>query len=129
MFESAPGRLAAVAVGGMLGSVARYWIAGIAQRWSGSAFPLGTLAVNVLGSFVVGLVICLSLERGLVGASGRLFLAVGVCGGFTTMSTFSYETIALVGEGSVAAAFGNVAVSLALCLAATWLGIVAGRLL
>src|SRR5206468_139761 len=79
-----------VAFGGMLGSIARYWLAGVIQRLDGVEFPFGTLGVNVLGSFIVGVVMALSLERGTLPPNARIFLAIGLCGGFTTMSTFSY---------------------------------------
>ncbi len=118
-----------VALGGLLGSVGRYWLAGAVQRLNGAEFPLGTLAVNVLGSFVVGLVMALSLERGALPANARIFLAVGVCGGFTTMSTFSYETIALLRDGEVGLGLGNIGATLGSCLTGAWLGQVVGRIL
>ncbi|MGH7855901.1 MAG: fluoride efflux transporter CrcB [Candidatus Binatia bacterium] len=117
-----------VGAGGFLGSVGRYGLGRVVQRLGGADFPYGTLAVNVLGSFVIGLVVTLSLERGLVNATLRLFLTVGICGGFTTMSTFSYETLSLLGQGSTGAALGNVSATIILCLAGTWLGAAAGRL-
>jgi CrcB protein len=118
-----------VGFGGLFGSMARYWIAGLVQRLDGSTFPVGTLSVNVLGSFILGLLMALSLDRGLMNADTRLLLATGFCGGFTTMSTFSYETVALLREGGTAAASGNVAITLAACLFAVWLGDLAARLL
>ena len=118
-----------VAFGGMLGSVARYWLAAVIQRLDGVEFPFGTLGVNVLGSFVVGVVMALSLERGTLPPNARTFLAVGLCGGFTTMSTFSYETMALLRDGEMVLGLGNVVVTLAACLAAVWLGQVIGRIL
>lgn len=117
-----------VALGGLLGSVGRYWLAGTVQEWADSDFPFGTLTVNVVGSFLIGLVMALSLERGLVGADARTFLTVGFCGGFTTMSTFSYETLALVREGAVLAAGANAAASVVVCVVAVWLGMAAGRI-
>jgi len=111
-----------VALGGLIGSVGRYWLSGLFQRAGGFDFPAGTLGVNLLGSFVLGLVMALSLERGLVGGDLRIALAVGVCGGFTTMSTFSYETMALLRDGQAALALGNVGVTVLGCLAAVWLG-------
>lgn len=116
-----------VAIGGMLGSVGRYWLSGVAQPLGGSALPTGTLAVNVCGSFLLGLVMALSLERGALGADARTLLATGFCGGFTTMSTFSYETMALVREGELAFAAGNVALTLLACLVAVWAGLWLGR--
>ena len=117
-----------VAVGGLIGSVARYLVAGWVQNLNGSEFPLGTLAVNVSGSFVLGLVMTLSLERGMISADTRILLGTGFCGGFTTMSTFSYETMALLQYSSPAAAVSNIGLSLATCLAAVWAGSLAGRL-
>jgi len=117
-----------VGVGGFLGSVARYWLAGVVQRWNGTDFPAGTLAVNILGSFVLGLVVALSLERDLVSPNARLFLGAGFCGGFTTMSTFSYETLALLRDGSVVAGMSNIGATLLSCLAAVWLGDTVARL-
>jgi CrcB protein len=116
-----------VAVGGLLGTVARFWLSGIVQRLNGNDFPGGTLAVNVLGSFVIGVVMALSLERGTPGATTRLFLTVGFCGGFTTMSSFSYETLALVRDGQTAYAFANIGANLGGSLLATWLGYSLGR--
>ena len=118
-----------VAFGGMLGSIARYWLAGVIQRLDGVEFPFGTLGVNVLGSFIVGVVMALSLERGTLPPNARIFLAIGLCGGFTTMSTFSYETMALLRDGEMVLGLGNVVVTLAACLAAVWLGQVIGRIL
>jgi CrcB protein len=118
-----------VAFGGLVGSVARYWLAGWVQQANGSAFPFGTLAVNVLGSFIVGLVMILSLERGLISPEMRILLATGLCGGFTTMSTYSYETLALLQSGSTGAALANIGLTLATCLTGVWAGSVAGRLL
>jgi fluoride exporter len=117
-----------VGIGGFFGSMARYGLAGVVQRWSGSDFPAGTLAVNVLGSFILGIVLALSLERELLSPNGRLLLGAGFCGGFTTMSTFSYETLALLREGGVLAAVGNIAASLLSCLSAVWLGGTVARL-
>jgi fluoride exporter len=122
-------RAVLVGLGGLMGSIARYWVAGYVQRLNGSDFPLGTLAVNILGSFALGLIIALSLERGLMNPNLRLLLAVGFCGGFTTMSTFSYETLALLRDGSATAALANVSLTLVTCLSAVWLGDLTARLL
>ena len=118
-----------VAFGGMLGSIARYWLAGVIQRLDGVEFPFGTLGVNALGSFIVGVVMALSLERGTLPPNARIFLAIGLCGGFTTMSTFSYETMALLRDGQAILGLGNVAATLIACLVAVWLGQVIGRIL
>lgn len=122
-------RVALVALGGLVGSIARYWLAGAVQNLTDHGFPSGTLAVNVAGSFIVGLVMMLSLERGLIDDELRILLATGFCGGFTTMSTFSYETLFLVRDGERLLAVGNIAATLAACLGATWAGGVVARLL
>jgi fluoride exporter len=118
-----------VAIGGLVGSVARYWLSGATQSLTGAGFPSGTLVVNVLGSFVIGLVMALSLERGAIDDDLRILLTSGFCGGFTTMSTFSYETLALVRDGEQLLALGNVGGTLVACLAAVWIGTVFARLL
>jgi CrcB protein len=122
-------RYVLVAIGGLVGCVARYCLAGIVQGLTDHGFPSGTLAVNVLGSFIVGLVMALSLDRGLVSDDLRILLATGFCGGFTTMSTFSYETMALIRDGEHLLAFGNVSATFAACLGAVWLGSIGARLL
>jgi CrcB protein len=116
-----------VALGGLFGAIARYWVAGAVQRLHGDGFPVGTLAVNLGGSFVVGVVMALSLERGLIDADLRTLLAVGVCGGFTTMSTFSYETLALLRDGEAALAVSNVGMTVLGCIAAVWAGTMMAR--
>lgn len=121
-------RYALVAAGGLVGSVARYWLAGYVQGLSDTVFPYGTLVVNVLGSFVLGVVAALSMERGLLSPNLRLLLGVGFCGGFTTMSTFSYESMALLRDGSVAAAMLNIGGSVLACCSGVWLGGAVGRL-
>ena len=117
-----------VAIGGLVGSVARYWIAGWVQNMNGSQFPFGTLAVNVSGSFVLGLVMTLALERGLLSADMRILLGTGFCGGYTTMSTFSYESMALLQYGDPTAGLANVGLTIAVCLGSVWLGSLTGRL-
>jgi fluoride exporter len=122
-------RTALVALGGLLGSVGRYWLSGLVQRLGGSEFPLGTLTVNVIGSFVVALIMVLSVERGAINANARIFLTIGMCGGFTTMSTFSYETLALVRDGELGLAALNATATVGSCFAAAWVGDMLGRLL
>jgi len=113
-----------VAVGGALGSVLRFWLSGLVAESSGQTFPYGTLAVNVSGSFVIGLFAALSDPQGrwLVSPSIRQFVMIGVCGGYTTFSSFSLQTLTLAQEGEWLRAFANCAASLLLCLAAVWLG-------
>ena len=113
-----------VALGGALGSVARYAFSGVAVRWLGAGFPYGTLFVNVTGSFTIGLLAALVASDGrpLLGADARAFLLVGVLGGFTTFSSFSLETLNLARSGALGPAILNVAGSVVLCLAAVSLG-------
>jgi CrcB protein len=118
-----------VFLGGGLGACARYLMQGVVYRWTGAGFPWGTLVVNVLGSFIIGFLMSSLEERFLLNPSIRLFLTVGILGGFTTFSSFSYETMALFMEGSTAAALANAGVSLVGCLAAAWFGLTLGRLI
>lgn len=113
-----------VALGGALGSVARFALSGIAVRWLGAGFPYGTLFVNVTGSFTIGLLAALVAADGRpsLGADARAFLLVGVLGGFTTFSSFSLETLNLARSGALAPAMLNVAGSVVLCLAAVSFG-------
>jgi fluoride exporter len=112
-----------VGAGGAIGSVLRYLSSGFVQRldfWG--SFPAGTLAVNFVGCTLLGLLGGLSDSRFLFGPGGRLFVFIGILGGFTTFSTFSYETLALIRAGEAAKAALNASASLLLCLAGTWLG-------
>ena len=120
-----------VALGGALGSVARYWCSGLAARLIGESFPWGTLGVNVLGSFVIGLAAALSAveSRFLLASDLRIFMMVGVCGGYTTFSSFSLQTLNLLRDGEWLAASANIAASVALCMLAVWLGYAAGAFL
>lgn len=120
-----------IAIGGALGSMARYACSSLAAHAVGETFPWGTLLVNVVGSFVIGFFATLTGPDGrwILPPDARLFVTVGVCGGYTTFSSFSLQTLNLVRGGEFAAAFGNVAVSLVLCLAGVWLGYVAGALI
>jgi len=113
-----------VALGGALGSVARYAISGVAVRWLGASFPYGTLFVNVTGSFTIGLLAALVAADGRpsLSADARAFLLVGVLGGFTTFSSFSLETLNLARSGALVPAMLNVAGSVVLCLAAVSFG-------
>ncbi len=117
-----------VAIGGALGAGTRYLLGGwLTDRW-GASFPWHTLAINVGGAFLLGVLMSVSLDRGGVSLSWRLFLGSGILGGFTTFSTLSYESIALIAEGSTVAGVANMFGSGLLGLAAVTLGIVVGRL-
>ena len=113
-----------VAVGGALGSVFRFMLSGLVGRFAGEAMPWGTLAVNVIGSFVIGWFAAATTSGGRVFASPefRTFVMVGVCGGFTTFSSFSLQTLALFDDGQPLRASANIVGSVALCLLSVWLG-------
>jgi CrcB protein len=117
-----------VAIGGALGSVARYGCSRAVALRYGEAFPWGTLAVNVAGSLFVGLIAGVSLpgSRLPVPPDARTFLIVGLCGGFTTFSSFSLQTLDLIRNRDFDAAFGNVVLSVVSCLAAVAIGYVLG---
>jgi len=109
--------------GGFIGSVARYGLQQLIARFYSPAFPLGTLLVNLAGCFAIGLIYGLA-ERGTwLNEDGRLFLAIGLCGGFTTFSSFSYENIKLVRDGQFGLALLYIAVSVVLGMALTFAGI------
>lgn len=107
---------------GFAGTVARYGLQGLVQRWSNSTFPYGTLSVNVIGSFIVAFVATLALERAVVNPTWRAAIMVGFCGGFTTYSAFAYETFELLRTGDAIRGLANVAAQLVLGLAAVWIG-------
>lgn len=116
-----------IAVGGALGSVARFACSNLAVAWFGPSFPWGTLFINVLGSFVIGFFATLTGPDGrlLVGGDIRQFVMVGLCGGYTTFSSFSLQTLTLVQEGEGVRAGLNVVGSVVLCLVSVWLGYIA----
>jgi fluoride exporter len=117
-----------VALGGALGSVARYWMAVGVGRLAGEAFPWGTLLINVLGSFVITFFGSLSLEDGLIaaGPNARLFVMVGLCGGFTTFSSFSLQTLSLAQGGQFARSALYVVLSVGVCVLAAGAGFAGG---
>jgi CrcB protein len=118
----------AVAVGSAAGGVARLLLSDAVQLRATGTFPFGTLVVNVVGCFALGFITHLVLDTGEFSPSSRALLTTGLCGGFTTFSTFSLETIRLVEEGSTARAAGYAVGSVGLGLVAVWLGIVVARL-
>lgn len=113
-----------IALGGALGTVARALCADIASRALGDSFPWGILIINIVGSFVIGFFATLTGVGGryLVAPDARQFVMVGICGGFTTFSSFSLQTLNLLLDGYVLRAGANIVGSVALCLLAVWLG-------
>ena len=124
-----PGDIALVAAGAGIGGGLRFALGTwMAERW-GTTFPWHTLVINVSGSFLLGLLMALSIDRGAISPGWRLFLGVGVLGGYTTLSTLSYESVALIERGLTASGLLNIAATALIGLFAAWLGIVAGRAL
>jgi len=121
----------AVALGSALGGVGRFWLSGLTAQRVGETFPWGTLVVNVSGSFAIGLFAALTGPDGRWIVSPRLsfFFTAGLCGGYTTFSSFSLQTLKLAQEGQLLYALGNVAASVAACLLAVWLGHLLGQAL
>jgi fluoride exporter len=113
-----------ITVGSALGGAARYWCSGFAANHFGETFPMGTLLVNVIGSFIIGFFATLTGPDGrlLVGTEMRQFVMVGICGGYTTFSSFSLQTLNLIRDGEMKLASANIALSVVLCLVAVWLG-------
>lgn len=117
----------AIAAGGAVGSVLRFWLSTWVHSFAGRAFPYGTLTVNVLGCLAMGFLFVLFLDRLADNTVLRAGVLIGVLGGFTTFSSFSIETFNLIEQGAVLKAALNMAGSLALCVSATWLGVIIGR--
>jgi CrcB protein len=115
-------QLLLVGVGGAIGAICRYWLSTLVYSLTGRGFPWGTLAVNLLGSLLMGFLSVWLLERMTLSAELRALLMVGVLGAFTTFSTFSLETLVLLEEGAVARAAANIGLSVATCVVAAWLG-------
>jgi fluoride exporter len=118
-----------VAAGGAIGSVLRYLVATLALTWLGPAFPWGTLAVNLIGSFAIGVVQALAMEGLVLSEDARLFLSTGVMGGLTTYSAFSYESVRLLETGAWTSAGLNITLTTVACLALCFLGLTTARLL
>jgi len=120
-------QLFAIAAGGALGAVARFVVSTGVYAWLGRDFPYGTLAVNVLGSLLMGVLTVLLIERLSLGPEWRAVILIGFLGAFTTFSTFSMETINLIEAGAYIKALMNALLSVVLCVIATWGGVLLGR--
>ena len=117
----------AIAAGGALGALLRYWTANGVYALTGRGFPYGTLFVNVLGSLLMGFLVIWLLERSAAGPATRGFLLIGLLGAFTTFSTFSMETLELMESGQLLRAVLNMVVSVLVCVAAAAVGVLMGR--
>jgi CrcB protein len=113
-----------IAIGSALGGMGRYWCSGMAARLFGETFPWGTLIVNVVGSFIIGFFATLTGPDGrvYVNSVARQFVMIGICGGYTTFSSFSIQTLNLMQDGEWVRAGSNIGFSVVLCLVAVWLG-------
>ncbi len=120
-------KLMLIAMGGGMGALARYGMAGAVQRYLGAGFPWGTAVVNLLGCFLFGMVWTTSAERGWLGSDTRTVLLVGFMGAFTTFSTFASETGQLLADSELLAACGNVMLQVVAGIGALFLGIAVGR--
>jgi CrcB protein len=120
-----------IAVGSAIGGVSRFAISGLIAERIGEIFPWGTLAVNVSGSLVIGFFFTLTEPDGrlLVGTTARQFVMIGICGGYTTFSSFSLQTLNLARDGDWLRASANIVLSVVLCLVAVWLGHIAAAAL
>ena len=116
-----------IALGGAGGALARHWMSTLVHAGAGSRFPFGTLSVNLLGSFAIGVVYVFIVERGLIHPDWKSVAMVGFLGAFTTFSPFSLETIALLENGQPALALGYVLLSVTVCLLAVWLSMTLTR--
>ena len=117
----------AVALGGALGAMSRYWVYDAFVRASESRFPWATLTVNITGSFFLGIAFVLITERAEMGPEVRGLVTVGFLGAFTTFSTFSLETVGLLEQGQLTAAISYVLSSVVVCIIAAWLGLTFSR--
>jgi fluoride exporter len=122
-------RFLLVCLGGAIGTGLRYLTGGLAIRWLGADFPYGTLVVNVVGSFLIGFIQQVSATSSIIPEPARLFLTVGIMGGLTTYSAFSYETVRLMQHGAWGQAWINVLATTALCLTVCLVGMATGRLI
>jgi CrcB protein len=119
-----------VAIGGALGSMGRYWLSGLVAARFGETFPWGTLVINVTGSFLIGIFAGFATPEGRIDPQSRVFatqfLMIGICGGYTTFSSFSLQTLNLLRDREWLYAGGNIILSVVLCMIAVWLGYLLG---
>lgn len=116
-----------IAVGSAVGGVSRYLLGGAIQRLMGTAFPAGTLVINITGSFLLGAIIRFAMDTPAISPEVRALLTIGLCGGYTTFSTFSFETAAMLEDGEWSRAALYIVASVGLSLLATFLGFIAAR--
>ncbi len=120
-------QLAFIAVGGAIGAVLRFLVSSGVHSFMSRDFPYGTLTVNVVGSFLMGISYVLLIERLNLSPEWRAFIIVGLLGAFTTFSTFSIETLLLIESSELFKALMNIILSVVLCIMGSWIGIILGR--
>jgi fluoride exporter len=120
-------RYVMIAVGGAFGAIARYALGGLVQTWAGARFPYGTLVVNISGCLVMGVVMTLLTERGVVHPNWRFLVPVGFIGAYTTFSTFEYETFRALEQGAWLIGLGNVVISVIVGFISVAVGVMATR--
>ncbi|HEY3854360.1 MAG TPA: fluoride efflux transporter CrcB [Verrucomicrobiae bacterium] len=121
-----------VGLGSVFGGMARFWVSGFVAEKFGQKFPWGTIIINITGSFLIGSLYAMTLPDGRLNTSRIVvsqLLIYGLCGGYTTFSSFSLQTLTLARDGQWLSAFANVMISVAACLVAVWLGFMAGDML
>ena len=116
-----------IMLGGAVGALLRYLISNGIYAWLGRGFPYGTLAVNVMGSFLMGMLTILLIEKGDVSEVLKVTLLVGFLGAFTTFSTFSMDTLNLINQGQILRAGLNMFLNVGICVIAVWIGIITGK--
>jgi CrcB protein len=116
-----------IAFGSAVGGVSRYLLGGLVQRGTSGTFPVGTLVINVTGSFLLGLLYRYATDSAAISPELRAMLTIGFCGGYTTFSTFSYETVRLLEDGEMGRALSYIGLSVLLSVGGAMLGIAAGR--
>ena len=118
-----------VSLGAAIGGAGRYWISNLVYKYFPAVFPYGTLFVNLIGSFIIGILIFVFDEKELLSSQLRIFLAVGFCGGFTTFSTFSLETFNLIRDSEYFLASVNIILSILLCLLGVFLAYIVSKII
>lgn len=121
------GKYLMVGLGGFAGSILRFWVGGVIYQKMGTKFPYGTFVINISGSFLIGFILALLTERTHLNPNWRYLIPIGFIGGYTTFSTFEWETLGAVRDGNLLIAGLNVVLSVALGFIAVWLGVIFWR--